>query len=172
LVATLSPSGRKRTELQELLGYFLNPVALRFDLSSNPTFAELVEMASKVVSEAISNDDVPLELLAEKLNLRSDPHGFSLPGAAISLQPAIPATIRSEWDVTSMDAGNGGTMWDLYVAFIDRPDGIIGRVQYNSDMFPKKTILRILRDLEFVFDTLVAAPNSRLSDLAITMEEE
>jgi Condensation domain len=164
LVGTLSPAGRKRTELQELLGYFLNPVTLRFDLSSNPTFGELLQQTREVVSEAISHDEVPLEVLSKKLGLASsteDPPPFSV---AISLQPRVPEALRPEWDVTSMDAGNGGTMWNLYLAFIDSPDGVIGRAQYNSDIFQEETIAQMLTDLETLFERLTSQPHSRLSD--------
>ncbi len=165
LVGTLSPAGRKRTELQELLGYFLNPVALRFDLSSNPTFSELLQQTREVVSEAISHDDVPLEVVAKKLGVASasaDPLPFSV---AISLQPQVPEALRSEWDVTSMDAGNGGTMWNLYLAFIDCPDGLIGRAQYNSDIFREETIAQMLTDLEMLLKRCCSQPHLRLSDL-------
>ena len=64
LLATVSPSGRKRSETQKLLGYFLNPVALRFDFSGEPTFQELLVQTRSVIAEAISHDDVPLEQLA------------------------------------------------------------------------------------------------------------
>lgn len=165
LVGTLSPAGRKRTELQELLGYFLNPVALRFDLSSNPTFSELLKQTREVVSEAISHDDVPLEVVAKKLGVASgsaDPLPFNV---AISLQPRVPEVLRSEWDVTSMDAGNGGTMWNLYLAFIDCPDGVIGRAQYNSDIFREETIAQMLTDLEMLLKRCSSQPHLRLSDL-------
>ena len=165
LVGTLSPAGRKRTELQELLGYFLNPVALRFDLSSNPTFSELLQQTREVVSEAISHDDVPLEVVSKKLGLATgpgDPPPFSV---AISLQPRVPEALRPEWDVTSMDAGNGGTMWNLYLAFIDCPDGVIGRAQYNSDIFQEETITQMLTNLETLFERLTSRPHLRLSDL-------
>ncbi len=49
-----------------------------------------------------------------------------------------------------MDAGNGGTMWNLYLAFIDCPDGVIGRAQYNSDIFQEETIAQMLTDLEML----------------------
>jgi non-ribosomal peptide synthetase component F len=165
LVGTLSPAGRKRTEVQELLGYFLNPVALRFNLSSNPSFGELLQQTREVVSEAISHDDVPLEVVSKKLGLASgpgDPPPFSV---AISLQPPVPEALRPEWDVTSMDAGNGGTMWDLYLAFIDHPDGVIGRAQYNSDIFPKETIAQMLADLQALFEKLASQPQLCLSEL-------
>jgi len=58
-VGTLAPAGRKRAEVQGLLGYFLNPVALRMDLSGNPRFLDVLEQARGVISGALSNDDVP-----------------------------------------------------------------------------------------------------------------
>ena len=52
IVGTPSPAGRKRSEVQKLLGYFLNPVALRFDLTGNPTFCELLRRTQRVTLEA------------------------------------------------------------------------------------------------------------------------
>jgi Condensation domain len=171
VVGTLSPAGRKRTELQGLLGYFLNPVALRFDLSSNPTFRDLLHQAKQIVSEAISNDDVPLERLAEQIGCAND-LGHPPFGVAISLQPPVPENVRPEWDVTSMDAGNGGAMWDLYLAFIDRSDGMIGRAHYNSDAFRDESITHMLGDLEALLERSTSGPGLRLSDLSGVIEEE
>jgi surfactin family lipopeptide synthetase A len=165
LVGTLSPAGRKRTELQGLLGYFLNPVALRFDLSSNPKFSELLQQARVVVSEAISNDDLPFELLAERLGTASGPDRHPFFSVAISLQPTVPETIRPGWDVTSMDVGSGGSPWDLYLAFIDRPAGMIGRAQYNPDLFDEATITGMLRDFQALLEAAILQPQLRLSDL-------
>jgi hypothetical protein len=165
LVGTLSPAGRKQTELQELLGYFLNPVTLRFDLSSNPTFGDLLKQTREVVSEAISHDDVPLEIVSRKLGLAAGPGDPSPFSVALSLQPRVPEALRPEWDVTSMDAGNGGTMWNLYLAFIDCSDGVIGRAQYNSDIFREETIREMLADLESLLGRLTSQPHLRLSDL-------
>jgi non-ribosomal peptide synthetase component F len=172
LVGTLSPAGRQRSELQKLLGYFLNPVVLRFDLSSNPTFRELLQLAREVVSEAISHDDLPLELLTQKLKPASDPTRHPFFNVAISLQPPVPESVRPGWDVTSMDIGNGGGIWDLYVAFIDRPDGMLGRAQYNPDLFKADTITYMLRDLQTVLETLTLQPQLHLSDLPNLNERE
>jgi non-ribosomal peptide synthetase component F len=64
-----------------------------------------------------------------------------------------------------MDVGNGGGIWDLYVAFIDRPDGMIGRAQYNPDIFEDDTITNMLRDLQIVLETMTLQPQLHLSDL-------
>jgi len=54
VVGTLLPAGRKRSEVTRLLGYFLNPIALRFDLTSDPTFRDLLLQAQRLTLEAIS----------------------------------------------------------------------------------------------------------------------
>jgi len=64
-----------------------------------------------------------------------------------------------------MDVGSGGSPWDLYLAFIDRPGGMIGRAQYNPDRFGDRTITRLLRDLEALLGAATSQPQLRLSDL-------
>jgi non-ribosomal peptide synthetase component F len=77
----------------------------------------------------------------------------------------VPETIRPGWDVTSMDVGSGGSPWDLYLAFIDRPAGMIGRAQYNPDLFDEATITGMLRDFQALLEAAILQPQLRLSDL-------
>jgi Condensation domain len=162
LIGTLSPAGRKRSEVQALLGYFLNPVALRYRLSREVTFGELLQESRRLLSEAISNDDVPLEVVAEELKLSSDRDPFVK--IALSLQPYVP-TVKEGWDVTSMDAQSGGTVWDLYLAFIDGTQGLVGRAQYNPDIFQQAMIFSMLDDLWNVLSAGTADPARRVKDL-------
>ena len=167
VLGTPSPAGRKRSEVQKLLGYFLNPVALRFDFSGNPTFREVLRQAHKVILEAISNDDLSPQLLSRKLNPQPD-SGRRAPlfTMGISLQPSTP-DLGVKWSVTSMDANSGGSPWDLYLAFIDRPEGLLGRAQYNPDLFEAETIATMLQDYEKVFAAAISNPAMRLSETKI-----
>lgn len=164
IVGTLSPAGRKRSEVEGLLGHFLNPVALRFDLTSNPTFRELLRQTQRLTLEAISNDDVPFEFLAQELRARTDPSRNPFFTVAVSLQPATPR-LGLEWSVTSMDVDSGGSPWDLYLAFLDRPGEMMGRVQYNPDLFKNETITRMLEDFQRLLESVCANPGKRLSEL-------
>ncbi len=69
--------------------------------------------------------------------------------AVISLQPPMP-NLDLAWSVTTMDMDSGGSPWDFYLAFIDTPHGLIGRAQFNPDLFDTKTIGRALEDLQDV----------------------
>lgn len=164
VVGTPSPAGRKRSEVARLLGYFLNPVALRFDLTSDPTFRDLLRQTQRLTLEAISNDDVPIELLAQELKPNHDPSHNPFFNVAISLQPPMPP-LDFEWTVTSMDVDGSGTQWDLYIAFIEGPEEMMGRVQYNSDLFGSGTICSMLRDFQRLLETVCANPVKRLSEL-------
>ena len=157
VVGTVSPSGRKRLETQQLLGYFLNPVALRFDFSDEPSFRELLVQTRLLIAEAISHDDVPLEHLARDLELNTgrDP----AVKIAMSLQPRVPHL--NGWNVTSMDAQNGGSVWDFYLVFIESERGLIGRVQFNPDLFDEKAIDATLEDLWRLLGEAIADPTKR-----------
>jgi hypothetical protein len=155
ILGTLSPSGRKQSEVMDLLGYFLNPVTLRLNCGAHTTFGELLHQARGVVSDAMSNDDVPIEHLARALEGQEDSSSGASPffNVAVSLQPPTP-DLGLPWTVTSMDVESGGSPWPLYLAFIDRPEGIIGRVQFNPDLFEIGTIKRLLQDLQLFFETI------------------
>jgi hypothetical protein len=153
VLGTLSPSGRKQSEVMDLLGYFLNPVTLRLNCGAHTTFGELLLHARRVVSDAISNDDVPIELLTRALEGQDDSAPSPFFNVAVSLQPPTP-DFGLPWSVTSMDVESGGSPWPLYLAFIDRPEGIIGRVQFNPDLFEIGTIKHLLHDLQLFFETI------------------
>ncbi len=164
IIGTLSPAGRKRAEVLKLLGYFLNPVALRFRFGSSLTFRELLRDARSVISEAISHDDVPLEALERDLQQKTDPSRSPFFTVAMSLQPPTP-TLDLEWSVTSMDVESGGASWDLYIAFIDRPDGLLGRAQFNPDLFDPEGISLMLKDLQRVLEITAANPTQPVRDM-------
>jgi hypothetical protein len=165
VIGTPSPAGRKLPETQPLLGYFLNPVALRIDLQGDPTFRELRLRVQKALATAMCYDDVPLEVIAKELQLKGTTARNPFFTTAISLQPKTPKAAE-EWRVTSMDADSGGAPWDLYVAFIDRAEEILGRVQYNPDLFESAAISGMLNDLQSLMKVITEDPGQRLSEIS------
>ena len=69
-----------------------------------------------------------------------------------------------------MDVGNGRAIWDLYLAFIHRLDGMIGRARYNSEAFKDDSITCMLRVLERPLETFTSNPQWHLSDLPDLIE--
>ena len=163
IIGTPSLGARKRSELHTLLGHFLIPVPLRINLEGDPSFRELLLRTQEVVGGAVDHDDVPAEVLGQHLGLSRSPTRNPFFTAAISLQPQTPE--GAGWQVTSMDADSGGTIWDLYLAFVETPDGLVGRAQYSTDLFETAAITRTLDDLQILMESVAARPEQRISCL-------
>jgi hypothetical protein len=166
VLGTFSPAGRKRSEVQELLGYFLNPVSLRIDVSDDPTFIELTRRVQETLSEAMSNDDVPFEHIVAELKPLVDASRNPYFTVAVSLQPPM-ADLGGSWSITSMDAESGGAKLDLYIAFIDRPEGLHARFQYNPDIFEFADIFKIVDDLQVLLGAVASDSDKRISEFEV-----
>jgi hypothetical protein len=166
VVGTLAPSGRKRSEVQNLIGYFLNPVPLRMNLSGNPTFRELLRRTRDVVLGAIANDDVPFEYVLAKAGLSLDPNRRPLFEVVVSLAPATP-DLGAGWSQTFMDVESGGARWGLYLELSERPNGLLGRAQYNPDMFDATTVGRTLQKWQELLEAAASNSELRLSELPL-----
>jgi non-ribosomal peptide synthetase component F len=144
------------------LGYFLNPVPLRANLSGNPTFRSLLRQMRNVTIGAISNDDVSIDVIVDRLQIQQDPSRNPFFTVALSLAPDVPQ-LPSGWSMTYMDVESGGARWNLYIEMSDRTDGMIGRAQYNPDLFSAATIRRTLEDFQLLLQSAVADPAQPLS---------
>lgn len=170
VVGTVAPAGRKRPELQQLLGYFLNPLGLRIDLSGDPTIRELLRRCREVTCGALSHDDTPAEQIVRELKPPMDPDYDSLFHMVITLAPSLPH-LNSGWSQTPMDVDSGWSKWDLYLEFSDRPNGIIGRAQYRTSVFTSAMISKLLHHFERVLEFFTTNSEQRLSDLPRFMRQ-
>ena len=155
VVGTLSPSGRKHSAFQRCMGYFLNPVALRANLSGNLSARSLLAQMREITLGAISNDDVPLSMIAERLRFKPDPSRHSFFTVALSLAPDV-APLPSGWSMTYMDVDSGGARWDLYIELSDRAQGLLGRAQYNPDLFTPAAMARTIEDFQHLLEKIAA----------------
>jgi surfactin family lipopeptide synthetase A len=163
VVGTIAPT-RQRSELQALLGYFLNPVVLRADISGDPTFRELLNRTRNLFLEAITHSELPFDSVVEMVEPQPASSRHPLYQVQISLEPPLPA-LDEGWNLTPMDFESGGAKLDLYMVFDDRPSGIIGRVQYNPDLFAVSTMSRLVEHYQAVLEAVVANPAQHLSEL-------
>ncbi len=170
IVGTVS-AGRKQSELEGLLGCFQNPLALRMDLSGDPTFQEFLQRAKSVTLGALSHDDVPFSSLVKELHPDRVFSHNPLLQVLISLSP--PATVAEPgWDVTQMGIDVGVAKFDLDLELDDRPDGLRGRFVYNTDLFDASTIRRMTSHWETLLAAIVEEPRQAVSSVSILTAEE
>ena len=168
-VGTVVPGGRKELQSRRTMGLMQTRVPLRVDLTGNPTARELLVRVRTVVTEALCHDDVPLEVVVRELQPHYEPSSSPFFDTMISLEPRVP-NVGPGWDFTTMDAQPAGARLDLYIELDDRPSGMLGRAQYNTDLFTDKTIGRIIDDFQATLKALCKQPESPISEItALTL---
>src|SRR5438067_1615655 len=113
LVGTVT-GGRKRPEIEKLMGFFLNTVVLRPKLAGNPTFRQLLGRVRQVTLGAYAHDDVPFEHLVMELRAEQDLSRNPLFQVMLALNPSLPA-LEARWTVTEMDVDTGAAKFDLVI---------------------------------------------------------
>jgi amino acid adenylation domain-containing protein len=172
VIGTVS-SGRKRSELEGLLGYFLNPVVLRNDLTGNPTFRELLRRTRSLALDVLSNDDAPFTHVVNALHPNRSLSFNPLFQVLLTLEPPLPET-HGGWSValTQSEVDTGFIKFDLCLELDDRPSGLVGRFKYSTDLFQADAISRMAGHLTTLLEGIAANPDRRLSEVSILTDGE
>jgi amino acid adenylation domain-containing protein len=161
-------TGRSRPEFAGVVGYFINPVALRADLRGNPTFRELQQRVKRVVSEAIAHQDYPLPLLVQRVQPARDPSRSPLFQVLFNWQkPSRPATAQSESFELFDLGGRGEGLFDLSLEVGEAPDALWCTLRYNTDLFRAATIEVMASSFQELLRQAAFAPDERISALRI-----
>ncbi len=171
LVIGTFTAGRKLAELEPLLGYFVNPLALRIDLSGNPTFLELLSGIRTVVLDALKHEDLPFSEVVRESRWKSDPGRNPLFQVVLSQQPKL-AAIAPGWGLATEEICNGGSKLDLMIVVDDRGDSLGGPITYNPDLFDSATIRRMIGHWQTLLAAVATNPHTRIADLPLLTEEE
>jgi surfactin family lipopeptide synthetase A len=170
IVGTVS-ANRKRCETETMMGYFLNPLPLRADVSGDPNFRGLLGRVRQVVSGALSNDDVPFEHLVKRFQKVRDLSRNPLFQTVVSLEPVMPS-LGPDWNMVLGTTPTGASKLDLYVNFDERPEGLMATLTYNPDLFEDETITRIVGHWRTVLEAAIKNPNQKISELPLLTEAE
>ncbi len=157
---------RKRTELQSLLGFFLNTLALRTSLAGDPTFRELLRRVREVTLDALCHADVPIHHVVQAVQPNRDPSRNPLFQVMFVLEPPLPPPPIG-WNLTQMDVDTGISRVDLYFELDERREGLIGRIRYNTDLFDAASIDVMQQHFEALLNSVVARPEERISRLPL-----
>jgi amino acid adenylation domain-containing protein len=163
--------GRDRPELAALLGYFLNNVVLRADLSGDLSFRELVMRMRNATLEALEHDCVPWGRLIQELNPARDRSRHPFFQVMLSLAPPIPE-IDPAWRLTQMDVDTGATKYDLYLELDERRRGVLARFHYSTDLFDPVTIARMVEHWQTLLEGAASNPQLRVSELPLLTASE
>ncbi|MFC4047491.1 amino acid adenylation domain-containing protein [Dactylosporangium siamense] len=163
-------ANRNHTETEGLVGFFVNSLVLRTDLSGDPTFAELVGRVRREALAGYAHQDVPFEQLVDVLETARDRSVAPLfqvmfgvdrvGGGAGEARFTFPGLAGEPFPLGTDEARS-----DLTVALAEGADGISGSLLYRTDVFDHATVERLAEHLALILGTICAAPDQRLSEL-------
>jgi amino acid adenylation domain-containing protein len=162
---------RERPELQPLMGYFLNTLALRSrPEGSKPFTVYLAEMKASVIG-ALGARDIPFDRLVRELDIKRGAGTHPLFNSLFSIQPLVDP-FPDGWDLTQMDVVVGAAKYDLYLELEERPGCMDGRFLYSSELFDPATIRRMIGHWRTMLEGIAADPAMPLGRLPMVSEEE
>ena len=164
-------NGREHVETENLLGCFLNTVMIRCAFAKDLPFADLLSRARASTLGALSHGGVPFELLVQKFTRKRDPSRAPLVQALIVVEPPL-APLPPGWAFTYLDVEAGTTKFDLQLGLDDRPEGLVGRFTYNTDLFEQRTIDILKSRWLKLLDLIADDPTQRIRDLTTAVWRE
>jgi natural product biosynthesis luciferase-like monooxygenase protein/amino acid adenylation domain-containing protein len=160
-------ANRNLSATQTLIGFFVNQIVLRTDLSDNPNFIELLGRVRETALEAYANQDLPFEKLVEameperhlnrsplfqvKFLLQNTPQDSELSLRGLTLRPF-------NFDIEA-------STFDLLLSMLDTEQGLRGTFEYSTDLFVSETIERFGAHFHHLLQSIVANPRQRVSDI-------
>jgi non-ribosomal peptide synthetase component F len=165
-------ANRTRAEAEPLIGFFVNQLVLRTDLSGDPTFAELLRRVREVTLGAYAHQEVPFEKVVEALNPERSLSQTPLFQVKLVLQNAPMSQLHLP-GLTFSSIGGEGTLarFDLTLTVWNSTNGLGGTLLYNAGLFNAATITRMVGQLITLLHTVAARPDIRLAELMEVLAE-
>ncbi|WP_426752485.1 amino acid adenylation domain-containing protein [Myxococcus sp. Y35] len=159
-------ANRNRAATEPLIGFFVNTLALRMDLSGEPTFLELLARARKTALDAYADQDVPFEKLVEVVAPERSLSRQPLVQVMFALQnaPFSPPALDG-LDVELLDLDSVTAKFDLTLSMQESADGLSGLLEYSADLFDRERIERMAEHLVTMLQAAVQTPERRVIEL-------
>ncbi|HSK78164.1 MAG TPA: amino acid adenylation domain-containing protein, partial [Thermoanaerobaculia bacterium] len=180
-------AGRRASDFAGTVGYFVNPMVLRGDLTGDPTFAELLERTKTMVLAAFEHGDIPLPFLVEQLHVERDPGRTPLFQVSFVMQKET----RGVEGLTAFALGEEGVLvgpedfrlealslprppapFELMLHAVERQGSLSLALQFNTDLFDTATAVHLLDRFALLLRSVVESPELALSALPLLSAAE
>jgi len=166
-------SGRKRSELEKIVGFFLHTLVIRADLEGNPSFREFLARTKQTVLEAFAHQEMPFETLVEALDPERDTSRHPLFQVHFVLQH-----VDIDWEMfdgltaSPQEFEFGTAKFDIMFFVFDANDKLSVRLEYNTDLFEAATIERMIDHFETLLAGIITNPDECVGELPILPDDE
>lgn len=178
-------AGRNLPEVDDLVGYFVNPLVLRTDTSGAPSFLELMRRVKRTVLGGLEHQEYPFALLAEGLNLKRDPSRPPLFQVMFAFQQAQRESLSSlvlgetgtaiqfdDLTFRSLSLTERQVPFELILTIAEGKANLDASLQYNRDLFDDETAARMLDQFRTLLNAVVAQPAQSIESIDLLTPAE
>lgn len=166
-------ANRNQTEIEALIGFFVNQLVVRTNLGGAPSFIELLRRAREATLGAYVHQDLPFGQLVEELSPHRELGRAPLFQVKLVLQNAPQSDLKlGGLSLQGLDIEHRRVKFDLVVIMQERGGGLAGVMEYASDLFEASTVERLIGSLRLALEQVVADPFRRISDLDLLTASE
>lgn len=170
VVGSIVP-GRDTVGTSGLIGLFARTIVSRINLRDDPTFRELLGRLREAGRNDCRHQNVPFDRLVSELQPERDASRNPLFQVLFSLTPSM-TLAESGWRMTDFEVDTGAAKVDLQLQLFDRPQGIVARFIYSTDLFDRATIVRMAGHFETLLEGAVVNPDQRVSRIPLLSPAE
>ncbi len=166
-------SGRNRTEVESLIGCFINTLVLRVDLTGKPTLTELMDRVKQVVFNAYNHQDVPFEKLVNELQPERDMSYTPLFQVLMNFRKDQSQILQIQGTRIKYEEIETGTAaFDITLDITEYPDRLQCRFEYDTELFQVTTIQRIMKHFIHILGRTITNPQQKLVEIDCLSGEE
>ena len=166
-------AARSRIETQDLVGFFSNTVILRGNLDGDPTFRELLQRVRQTALEAYAHQELPLEMLIDKIRPGRDMSRSALFQVMLIFQNwALPRLELHGLEGSAQIVRTDTSKFDFTIELRSVGEAIEGVIEYNTDLFGADTIDRLWGHLTTYLHRAIAAPEQRAATISLLTSQE
>src|ERR1700728_784909 len=171
LIVGSATDARRQSELEGVMGYFVDTFAVRTRPDAELRFSEYLAQTRDAVLGGLAAADVPFDRVVQRINPKRDPSHHPIFQAFFSIRPPMP-TFPEGWNLTQMDVTVGTSKFVLHLELCERPDQIEARFFYSTAIWNASTIRRMVTHWLVLLQSVCQNPESTLNTLAMLTSEE
>jgi amino acid adenylation domain-containing protein len=158
-------AGRNHFQTQELIGFFINTLAIRTDLTKNPTFRTLLRRVRETTLDAFANQDFPFDKLVAELQPERSSSRPPIFQVLFAVQSGLASSVELKGlTLSRRPVQNGTAKFDLTLMMTEGQEGLMADLEYNRDLFEPGTIAGLLRQFQLLLQGIADNPDRPISD--------
>ena len=165
-------AGRNRTEVENLIGFFINILVLRLDVSGEPTFRDLLGRVRSTALDAYAHQDLPFEKLVEDLQPERSLSRNPLFQVSFQLLPSQPTPASVTQNVTQLPVEKKVALFDLSLDIGEEANGLVTIWEYDDHLFTAATVERMSDQFVRLLRAIVDSPDDPIWKLPLSTQTE